>query len=146
VKRWLCLALLGAWALAACGSTATTPSWFVRDYLGLPAGLAPYVPGTQLTDTVVWGTPGEMAVVTYGSSGCPKLPIRLDTPATSAITLTLSSGDPENGSTCTTDYAPTTSLIVAPATVDEGQQVTVTILDNGTRTAVVLPPRDEQGP
>jgi len=143
VNRWLCSVLAAASALVACGSTTTAPSWFVREYLGLPSSLSPNAPDMSFTDTVVWGAPGQMDVVSFGSSGCPKLPIRLDATAPNVFTVTLSNGEP--GGACTADLAGTTSVIRAPSTIDPTRPVYVTIVDNRTRTNVVLPPRPPSG-
>ncbi len=128
------------WALAACGSISA-PSWFVRTYLGAPSGFALSTADRHtLGPVAVWGAPDQVAVITWWSSGCPKLPIDLNA-AGNALTLTLSSGTSPYGSSCTADAAPTTTVIRVPHSVDQAQQVTLTFIDGSTRSSHVLQPR-----
>jgi hypothetical protein len=95
LNRWLCsVPVVAAVTLAGCGTSTTAPPWFVRDYPGLPGDESPTQPGTPqgLVDTVVWGAADQIAVVTFGSSSCPKLPVHLGTSAANTLTITLSSG------------------------------------------------------
>ncbi len=128
-------------ALAACGSTATAPPWFVRTYLGAPSGVA-------LTDggpVVAWGPANQMDVVAWGSSGCPKLPIDMKASG-NTLTLTLSSGTSPNGGACTTDLAPTTTVIHVPESVDQTRPVSFAFVNAGSsRTTFVLSPRSQSG-
>ncbi len=138
MNRWLC-SLLVAVTLAACGSSTTTPAWFVRDYQGLPPGYT-LTPPQALVDTAVWNAAGQVAVVSFGSSSCPKLPVHLETSAGNALTITLSSGAALAGGACTADYAATTTLIWVPDTVDQTQTMKITIIDGADRHSAVLPP------
>lgn len=130
------------WALAACGSTTTAPGWFVRTYPGEPSGLVFSIAADPhgLGPLAVWGAPDQMAIVTWWSSGCPKLPIDLSA-AGNALTLTLSSGTSPYGASCTADAAPTTTVIRVPHSVDQARQVTLTFIDGSTRSSFVLQPR-----
>ena len=140
MKRWLCVPLVATWALAACGSISA-PNWFVRTYLGEPSGLVLSTADLHgLSPIAVWGAPDQIAVVTWWSSGCPKLPIDLNA-AGNALTLTLSSGTSPYGSSCTADAAPTTTVIRLPHSVDQAQPVTLAFIDGSTRSIFVLQPR-----
>lgn len=143
MNRLLWSGLVVTCTLVACGSSTTAPGWFVREYLGGPSSLSPNAPNPTFTDTAVWGTSGQVDIVTFGSSGCPKLPIRLDATAPNMFTVTLSNGEP--GGACTADLAPTTSVIRTPSNVEPTRPVDVTIVDNGTRTKVVLLPLPPSG-
>jgi hypothetical protein len=79
-------------------------------------------------------------VVTWGSSGCPRLPTRLDVIGRNAISITMSNGAPPAFASCPADSAPTTSIIRIPGTVDAGGQISVTTVDGVYGTTVVLPP------
>jgi hypothetical protein len=85
-----------------------------------------------------------MAVVTWGSSGCPLLPDRLDEVGGNALTVTVKADIPGMGA-CTTDAAPTTSVIEVPAALDLSAQVTVTIIDGIDGATVSLAPRPAGG-
>ncbi|MGA7988670.1 MAG: hypothetical protein WCB51_09765 [Candidatus Dormiibacterota bacterium] len=142
MNRRLCSRLVFvAFALAACGTSATTPPWFVREYRGFPSGESPTQPGAALVDTVVWGAADQIAVVTFGSSTCPKLPVDLVTSTGNALTITVSSGSSPVGAACTADYGPTTSIIRVPESIDQAEQVGVTLIDGADRTTFMLPPR-----
>jgi hypothetical protein len=84
-----------------------------------------------------------MAVVTWGSTGCPDLPTQLAAPATNRLTVTAKPYDP-SGASCVTDLGPTTSVIRIPSTVSSTEDVTVTIIDAYGAT-VSLPPRESAG-
>lgn len=145
MNRWLCSALVVTCALAACGTTTTAPSWFVRSYLGAPSANAFTSSGAlEGAPAAIWAKADQMSVVAWGSSGCPKLPIALKTTG-NALTLTLSSGTDPNGGSCTTDLAPTTTVIRVPNSIDQSLPVSVTFIDGGMRTTVVLPPRPSAG-
>ncbi len=139
MRRRLSSLLVGATLLllvSACG-TESVPPWLVRHYLGVPPGVS-----DTFRDDVVWTSAGRMAVVTYGSSGCPKLPVRLDVLASDRLNLTveaLSSGP------CTADLAATTSVIEVPKTLDVILGVTVTVLDGRYGATVSLPPETGAG-
>lgn len=142
MNRSLCSALVVVTgALAACGSTSTPPSWFVRTYLGAPSSIS-------LTDgspVAVWAAAHQMAVVVWWSSSCPKLPIALKATG-DTVTLTLSSGTGPNGEPCTTDLAPTTTVVRVPDSVDQRQVVSVVFVNDGSaRHTFELPPRTTGG-
>lgn len=123
-------------AVAACG-TQPLPSWLVRYTLGAPPGMTTTTPPR---DAAVWTAAGRMEVVTWGSSGCPGLPTRLDVPASNVLTVTVKIYDPSNAS-CPADLAPTTSVINVPAKLNGREEVTVSILDGAYGRTVSLPGR-----
>jgi hypothetical protein len=141
--RSLIRAVLAGTALmlfvAGCGAPSL-PSWLVRHYPWAAAGVSTLKP----QDGAVWITPEEMAVVTWGSSGCPDLPTRMTVPASNRLTVTAEPYDPSNSS-CPADLAPTTSVIKVPAALSLTDDVTVTIVDVSYGATVSLPPRDGGG-
>jgi hypothetical protein len=58
----------------------------MRHYLGVPPGVT-----SAPRDDAVWVTAGQMAVVTWGSSGCPGLPSRLNVSGSNALTVMVTS-------------------------------------------------------
>ncbi len=121
--------------LAGCGA-ASLPAWFVRYSLGVPSGVSMSV----VRDDAVWGAAGQMEVSTWGSSGCPDLPTRLDVSASNVLRVTVKSYKP-SGATCPADLAATTSVLKVPAALDAVQGVTVTVVGDGYGATVSLPPR-----
>lgn len=120
---------------------APLPEIVISYRVGLPASDvesgSPDVgaPPEQTVDAgpyAVWGDPGELLVVTWGSSRCPQLPatVEVATPTAVAITTTLYLP----GGPCTRDYVPTTSVLAAPEGLDETQTGEVTI--DGSTTAL----------
>ena len=85
-----------------------------------------------------------MAIVTWGSSGCPGLPDRLDVPTSSQLTVTVKADLPAMAS-CPADLAPTTSVIQVPSTLSRTGQVSVTIVDGSYGATVSLAPRPAGG-
>jgi hypothetical protein len=130
-----------AFVVVACGGNSTShPSWLLSHHLGDPTGVTPTgIPGSGARDVVLRPTAGHLEVVTWGSSGCPRLPDRLLTPTAVAVSISMSNGAAPAGSSCTADLAPTTSLIQIPGTVDLGQTITVTIMDGVYGVSVALP-------
>lgn len=122
-------------AVTGCGAPSL-PSWLVRYYPGIPAG----VTTVKAKATAVWVTSSEMAVVDWGSSGCPNLPSKLAVPASDQLAVTTTLYNPSSA-TCTADAAPTTSIIKVPAALSLTENVTVTILDGILSGTVSLPPR-----
>jgi hypothetical protein len=127
--------------VGACGAESAPP-WVVRYYLGVPPGVTTGLGYGVVRDDAVWATAGRMAVVTFGSSGCPGLPERLDVPRSNLLTVTVKA--PDSGP-CTADLAPTTSVIEVPKALDVTQGVTVTIIDGSYGGTVALPPRTGTG-
>jgi hypothetical protein len=127
--------------VGACGAESAPP-WVVRHYLGVPPGVTTGLGHGVVRDDAVWATAGRMAVVTFGSSGCPGLPERLDVPRSNLLTVTVKA--PDSGP-CTADLAPTTSVIEVPKALDVTQGVTVTIIDGTYGATVALPPRTGTG-
>ncbi len=122
--------------LVACGSTTTAPSWFVSTYSGAPSS----VTLTDGSPVAVWAAADQLAVVVWWSSSCPKLPVARRV-AGNTLTLTLSSGTGPNGEPCTTDLAPTTTVIRVPASIDQTRPVSVSFVNDGSspRTVVLAP-------
>jgi hypothetical protein len=125
--------------VVSCGAQGL-PSWLVRHYLGAPSGVSTL----KAQDGAVWMTSGEIAVVTWGSSGCPDLPTRLAVPAGNRLNVTAELYDPSHVS-CSADLTPTTSVIKVPAALSLTEDVTVTIVDVSYGATVSLPPRDGGG-
>lgn len=125
--------------VAGCGAPSLPP-WLVRYYGGVPAGVSTL----KALDDAVWMTSSEMAVITWGSSGCPDLPIRLDVPASNRLTVIAKAYDPSSAS-CPADLAPTTSVIKVPAVLTFTEDVTVTIVDGTYGATVSLPARGGGG-
>lgn len=126
-------------AVAGCGAPSL-PSWLVRHSLGLPSGVSQFV----LRDDAVWGAAGQMKVSTWGSSGCPDLPTRLDVPASNVLRVTVKSYNPSGGP-CLTDLAPTTSILRVPAAIDAAQGVTVSVVGDRYGATVSLTAQAEVG-
>ena len=100
-----------------------TPSAVVTFTLGVPSGVTP----TQdLGEAfVVWGDPGQLEVVTYGSSTCPILPETVTYSASTGLSVkTVNSGGTRP---CTMDLVPTTSTVKAPDGLADGTTAKVTI-------------------
>lgn len=134
-----------ALVVVACGQAAPAPPpWLVSHQLGLAQGASPVGGGPDaLRDTAVRATQDRIAVVSWGSSGCPRLPMRLVAGPGNTISITMSNGAPPPFSSCTADMAPTTSIVQLPAGVDDAQQLRVTIVDgtngpDGTNGATVV--------
>jgi hypothetical protein len=125
--------------VVGCGAQSL-PSWLVRYYLGAPSGVSTL----KAQDGAVWWSTDEIAMVTWGSSGCPDLPTRLAVPAGNRLTVTAQLYDPSHAS-CSADLAPTTSIIKVPAALTRTEDVTVTIVDVYYGATVSLPPRDGGG-
>jgi hypothetical protein len=89
-------------------------------------------------DRAMWLGRGQLAVVTWGSSGCPGLPDRLDVPSPDQLTVTVQQNPPDGS--CTADLAATTSVVKVPATLVLGAPVTVTIVDRPYGSVIPLSP------
>src|SRR5579863_1570774 len=125
-------------AMLLVGASGIRPSFLVRYYRGIPPGVPGLGQGGAVRDDAVWGTPGRMAVVTWGSGSCPGLPVSLVVPQSNQLRITVVA--PESGP-CTADLTATTSIITTPAALDVSQTVTVTIIDGTNGATVTLPPR-----
>lgn len=122
----------------ACGAE-TSPPWLVRHYLGLPPGVT--LSPERVRDNALWVTAGQMAVLTWGSSGCPGLPSELKVSGNDALTVTVTTDLPPDGAACPADLAATTTIIQVPTALDASEQVNVTIVDGSYGATVPLPPR-----
>ncbi|MFI5287375.1 MAG: hypothetical protein ACHQ4F_13780 [Candidatus Dormibacteria bacterium] len=124
--------------VGACGAEASPP-WLVRHYLGLPPGVT--LSPQRVRDNALWLTAGQMAVLTWGSSGCPGLPSRLKVTGGNALTVMVTADVPPDGASCPADLAATASVIQVPTALDVSEQVNVTIVDGSFGATVPLPPR-----
>ncbi|MGA8633747.1 MAG: hypothetical protein WB805_02705 [Candidatus Dormiibacterota bacterium] len=124
--------------VGACGDSGIRPSFLVRYYRGIAPGVPGLGEGGAVRDDAVWGAPGRMAVVTWGSGSCPGLPVSLVVPQRNQLRITIIA--PDSGP-CTADLTATTSIITTPAALDVSQSVTVTIIDGTNGATVTLPPR-----
>jgi hypothetical protein len=136
-----------ALSMSACAagtaSGVSSSKWLLRHYLGAPPGVTEVVNGarTGYRDDAIWLAPDEIGVVTWGSSGCPTLPIQIHTPSKTALTLILSSGPPlPSGYACLTNDLATTSVVRVPTYVDDGKRLVVTLIDGVSGATYVLPP------
>ena len=94
-------------------------------------------------DRAMWVGRGQLAMVTWGSSGCPGLPDRLDVASNNQLTVTVQQNPPSGP--CTADLAATTSVIKVPAALDLAAQVTVTIEDRPYGAVIPLSPWSGSG-
>ncbi len=115
------------------GAAATTPdqvtstaapalaSSVVTFTAGLPRGLR----RLPVSRTPGWGSPGQLLLVTYGSSRCPKLPTAVTKTAGNGIAITtqVSTGT----GPCTMDFAPTTVTLTVSQGIDDKAPVQITI-------------------
>lgn len=129
---------------AGCG-TASTPS-APATTAGSATGSTPTVshtkglpPSITITDTsgqsvVGWLGAGQMYLVTYGSSTCPRLPTSVTAAAGNRLTITTA---PTSDGPCTMDFGPTTSVVDVPQGISDTQPVQVTV----DGVASTVPPR-----
>jgi hypothetical protein len=149
-RRRAVLAGAAALLVAACGSihygavSNSSPSGYVlRHYQGAPpdAEAVPGPSGLGPLDASVWAGTSEIAVVAWGSSGCPRLPTSVDVTGNNTIEITMSEVAPSPGVTCTADAKPTTSILSIPADINAAQEVSVRIRDGDFSATVSLPPQ-----
>ena len=122
----------------ACSQSSTSASPVISWTTELAADIP--VPTTEdgasaLLVTAAWGEPGQLRIVTWGSSGCPELPDSVRGTA-HAIIVTTQALNPSGGG-CTGDASAATSTVAVPAEVDPTRSVAITI--NGT--TITLPGR-----
>lgn len=88
---------------------------------GLPSGSS----GGEHTDHAVWGASGQVLIVIYGSSTCPRLPSTVTSvdPNTIKVTTEVRNG---NGP-CTMDLVPGTAAVGVPDGINDRQAVTISI-------------------
>lgn len=91
---------------------------------GLPAG-AP--PPQEQRPYASWGDPGNLLVVTYGSSRCPQLPVSVDLEGPHTVLVRTEMYLP--GGPCTRDRVPTTAVVAVPDGLDESATVVVRVDD-----------------
>jgi len=133
---------------AACGSTRlssppSTPapsSIALTHYPGFPPGTETAANGRP-PDSVFWAAEGQIAIVTWGSSGCPGLPTHLQANiAQNAVSVTITEWIPDPTAACTTGLAPTTSVLQLPASLDLEVPLIVKIVDGSYGSTVTLSP------
>lgn len=132
--------------VACAGTSGARPSWLVSHHLGEPKGvLTVGVPGSGARDAVLRSGASRLEIVTWGSSGCPRLPVRMLTSAANTVSVTMSDGAAPAGTTCTADLAPTTSVIQLPGTLDVAQPVGVAVVDGVFGISLTLPAPQSAG-
>lgn len=123
--------------LAGC-SHDDPPAATVSHHLGMAPGLTT---NGQLGSTTAaaagWGDPGQLLIMTEGSSGCPALPDVVTAPDTHTVVVTTRVWVPPPNDACSADLAPTTATVAIPSTIDDAAPVTVRI----DSTEVHLAPR-----
>jgi len=138
-----CVLTMTACGQGAVGTTAPDIPVSVTQFGGLPSGIATpsLIPPTP-TDLVEWHGDDQLAVVTYGSSGCPRLVTAVSVSSPTSLIVTVGGApSPPAGSSCSADLAPTTSVTTVPTGVDVKGPVKVTIADGAFGTTVTLAPR-----
>ncbi len=123
-----------ATAAAPTGSTPPPTSGSTTSSTGVPVPSAVLTfrpgfptPGPTPTATdsyVAWGDKGQLLVVTFGSSGCPKFPTTVTAAAGNALTVTTAAASDRP---CTMDFSPTTSTVAVPTGIDDTQNVQVAL-------------------
>jgi hypothetical protein len=138
------LLLMGAGCSSQHGGVgdSSPSSELVRHYPGAPPGakMVPSASGLGILDTAVWAAAGQLAIVAWGSSGCPRLAARLAVVGTNTLLVTMSSAAPPSRVTCTADLAPTTSVLRVPKAIDGAQPVIVQIVDGPYGATVTVTP------
>jgi hypothetical protein len=81
-------------------------------------------------------------VVAWGSSGCPRLPTKVDVTEDNTIEVTMAHLAPPPSVTCPMDLTPTTSVLLVPGGVNIVGQVKVRIVDGELSATVSLPPHN----
>lgn len=106
-RRW-CTVAGAVLVLAPAGCSG--PVALGDHSVGVPTGSA----GAFGVDALGVDAGGRIVVVTWGSSSCPRLPVRVGLDGTGRLQVTTAGAT----SDCTTDLAPTTSTVAAPAGFD----------------------------
>ncbi len=134
--------------LAGCSGPGPNTAPRVTHSLGYPRGVS--LQPAQGAERVGWENAHQLAVVTYGSSGCPLLPVSVGAAGNLVVIIvgaTVSADSP-----CLADNAASTSLVPVPKTIDVSQPVVVVIhiapgepavypsLGANEHTMVTLPP------
>lgn len=116
--------------VSACSTSASSASpvisWAPTKDADIPAPTTEArSSGVPVLATAAWGGPGQLRIVTWGSSGCPELP---DSVSGTAHTITVKTKalNPSGGG-CTGDAAAATSVVAEPTNVDSESPVTVLI-------------------
>lgn len=85
--------------------------------------------GTFDGSAAAWGPDGQILVMTFGSSSCPRLPTVVELVDSHTLKIStaalLPPADPGVAAACTADAAPTTSAVAIPAGLDVASAVTV---------------------
>ena len=134
--------------LAGCSSLGPSLAPGVTHNLGYPQGVS--LQPAQGAERVGWENAHQLAVVTYGSSDCPLLPLSVG--AAGNLVAVIVGTTVSVDSPCLADNAATTSLVPVPKTIDVSQPVVVVIhiapgepavypsLGANEHTMVTLPP------
>ena len=143
---WTVLAVIATSFVVGCGSVPSSASaspMALAHHPGQPAGakLVRAPSGLGWMDTAIWGDQHSIAVVTWGSSGCPRYASRADAQSPNAINVQITGDRPPSGVSCTADLSPTTSVVPVPSSINLNDPVTVVIVDGEFGTTVVLQSR-----
>jgi len=114
------LALLGAGALLFAGCATATPT---------SEGVSESPAATEIEIEAGWLDGGrQIALVTWGSSGCIPTASDATLQADGSVAVTLDNGPDDQ--VCTADYAPRVTLVGVPEGVDPTQMVGLVVTDN----------------
>ncbi len=116
-------ALIGAGALALAGCATSTSGAGSSG-----ASADPSASASQLEVEAGWLDGGrQIALVTWGSSGCVPTAMDATVPADGALAITLSDGEADTA--CTADYAPRVTLVGVPEGVDPTKDLDLVVTD-----------------
>jgi hypothetical protein len=134
--------------MTGCGSVeqqigASSSTVAIQHYRGLPAGISAPLPiPANPVDQAEWTGIGQFAIVTWGSSGCPRLPAAVKIGSPDMVVVTITAGDYSLvNQGCPADLSPTTSLLAMPSAADTDQPLELLIVDGIFSTTVTLPSR-----
>lgn len=122
------VALLGAAALLLAGCASATPATSGGTSVpgSAPSGVS------ELEVEAGWLDGGrQIALVTWGSSGCVPTASEATVQADGTLAVTLDDGDPATA--CTADYAPRVTLVGVPENVDPTKDLDLVITGGGSR-------------
>jgi hypothetical protein len=150
--KWPLIASLvcgGALILTSCGLATQQNHEYpatiaVFHYRGLPEGISAPLPiPANPPDQAEW-TDGQIAIVAWGSSGCPSLPTAMTVTSVDSVVIAMMMvADAPAGQACPADLSPTTSLVLIPGTVDAALPVKLTIVDGADGATLTLQPSAE---
>jgi hypothetical protein len=112
-------------ALAGCSTSLFHP---VDDYKGEPKGVVPPASSAGGAAYAVWLKGGaQFAIVLYGSSTCPPKVATVESVGSNQLKATPA---PIQGSVCTSDYVPHTTVFATPGSVTTTSDVTIKLPDS----------------